>query len=109
MIVDLVTQEKVPAVTSLKQRILSEKREVKSSIKEEIEDTWNTKVRSPTMQGDFVKLLIEEEQSVTWQSIIRKMPRNVMSFAARLCTNSLNSPDNLVRWGKRNMSACPRL
>ena len=33
--------------------------------------------------------------------------RNVMSFSARLCTNSLNSPDNLVRWGKRNMGSCP--
>ena len=59
------------------------------------------------MQGDFTNLLIEEEESVTWQSIIRKMPRNVMSFAARLCTNSLNSPDNLVRWGARKMGSCP--
>ena len=59
------------------------------------------------MQGDFLNLLIEEEQSITWRSIIRNMPRNVMSFATRLCTNSLNSPDNLVRWGKRKMGTCP--
>ena len=30
-----------------------------------------------------------------------------MSFASRLSTNSLNSPDNLVRWGKRKMGSCP--
>jgi hypothetical protein len=59
------------------------------------------------MQGDFASLLIEEEQSVTWQSVARKMPRNVMAFAARLATNSLASPDNLKRWGKRNMGTCP--
>ena len=61
MIVDLVTKAKVPAVTSqttLKQIILSGKCAVKSSIKEEIKDTWNTKVRSLTMQGDFVQILI---------------------------------------------------
>ena len=52
-------------------------------------------------------LLIEENESITWQSIIRSMPRNVMSFAARLATNSLASPDNLRRWGKRKFSFCP--
>ena len=47
------------------------------------------------MQGDFSALLMEEKQNVTWQSISRKVPRNVMAFAARLSTNSLASPDNL--------------
>ena len=59
------------------------------------------------MQGDFTNLLIEEKKCVTWQSIARKVPRNVMSFAARLSTNSLASPDNLRRWGKRKMGICP--
>lgn len=83
------------------------KREVKKSVSEEIKERWNCKVRKLTMQGDFTGLLIEEEQSVTWQSIARKVPRNVMSFATRLSTNSLASPDNLVRWGKRKMGTCP--
>ena len=30
-----------------------------------------------------------------------------MSFADRLSTNSLASPDNLKRWGKRKMRTCP--
>ena len=59
------------------------------------------------MQVDLAGLFIEEEQSVTWQSVARKMPRNVMAFAARLATNSLASPDNLKRWGKRKMGVCP--
>ena len=110
MIADLVTKGKIATTisqTTSKSNILSARRAIKTSIKEEVTYTWNNKVRHLTIQGEFVQLLVEEEQSVTWQSIIRKMPRNVMSFAARLCTNSLNSPDNLVRWGKRNMGSCP--
>ena len=56
-----------------------------------------------TMQGDFANLLIEDKESVTWQSVMRQMPRHVLAFAARLSTNSLNSPDNLARWGKRKI------
>ena len=93
--------------TTLKQRINRNKIMLKKTISEEIKDTWNNKVRKLTMQGDFTNLLIEEETSVTWQSIARKMPRNVMAFAARLATNSLASPDNLKRWGKRKMGRCP--
>ena len=60
------------------------------------------------MQGNFTKLLVEEKQSVTkLQSIARKVTRNVMAFAARLSTNSLASPDNLKRWGKRKIGTCP--
>ena len=86
---------------------MSAKRAVKKSLNETVMEKWNVKVKQLTMQGDFLGLLAEEQQSMTWQSVIRKMPRNVMAFATRLCTNSLNSPDNLVRWGKRKMGACP--
>ena len=86
--------------STYKQVIGKAKRQVKKAVKEEVKELWNEKVKMLTMQGDFTGLLIEEEQSVTWQSIARKVPRNVMSFAARLATNSLASPDNLKRWGK---------
>ena len=35
------------------------------------------------------------------------MPRNILAFATRIGTNSLPSPDNLKRWGKRKISNCP--
>ena len=59
------------------------------------------------MQGEFVKLLIEEKQSITWQSIIRGLPRNILAFSVRLATDSLASPSNLKRWGKRVLATCP--
>ena len=98
------TQERT---TSTKHKINKTKLAVKRSIQEEVKEKWNNSVRKLTLQGEFTKLLIEENESVTWQSIIRKMPRNVMSFAARMSTNSLATPSNLVRWGKRRMGTCP--
>ena len=59
------------------------------------------------MQGDFAKLLIEEKENVTWQSVIRNVPKGVLSFALNSVTNTLPSPDNLKRWGKRIVSKCP--
>ena len=38
------------------------------SIIKQILDIWNSKIQDLTMQGDFTKLLIEEQQSITWQS-----------------------------------------
>ena len=53
-----------------------------------------------TMQGDFTQLLIEEKENVTWQALIKNVPRGIMSFALNSVTNTLPSPDNLKRWGK---------
>ena len=55
---------------------------------------WNTKVNKLTVQGDFIKLLIEEEQDVTWKSMKNNIPRGVLSFAIKACSNGLNTPDN---------------
>ena len=99
-----------PATSQASTNVQSTKRAkgaLKKTINEEIKTKWNTTVRQLTMQGDFANLLIQEEESVTWQSIARKMPRNVMSFAARLASNTLASPDNLKRWGKRKLGKCP--
>ena len=96
-----------PGSSTTKKSMNSVKNAVKRSIKADVLYKWNTNVQQLTLQGEFTKLLIEEQSSVTWQSIIRKMPRNVMSFAARLSTNSLATPSNLVRWGKRKMGSCP--
>ena len=80
---------------------------IKKSIEEEILDAWNKRVQQLTMQGDFTNLLIQEKENVTWQSVIKNVPRGVMSFALNSVTNTLPSPDNLKRWGKRVVSKCP--
>ena len=69
-------------------------------------DYFNEKVNNLVMQGDFISLLNEEEEDVTWKSIIFGLPRGVMSFACRSATNSLATNDNLKRWGKKSNSKC---
>ena len=34
------------------------------------------------------------------------MPKEILPFALKACTNSLNTPDNLKRLGKRKFSKC---
>ena len=72
---------------------------IKKSIEEETLDVWNKKVQQLTMQGDFTNLLIQEKENITWQSVIKNVPRGIMSFALNSVTNTLPSPDNLKRWG----------
>ena len=73
------------------------KEAVKENIANEYNEYYNSKINDLTMQGDFLQLLNEEEEDVTWKSIIYGVPRGVLSFACRAATNSLATPDNLLR------------
>ena len=77
------------------------------AVQEETVQIWNDRVGKLTMQGDLAKLLLEEKECITWQCIIRSVPRGVLSFALNSATNTLPTPDNLKRWGKRAVSKCP--
>ena len=79
---------------------------MKCSVKQETIQYWNTRVKKLTFQGDFVKLLIEEKENATWQSVSNNIPKGVLSFALKACSNGLNTPDNLKRWGIRKTSKC---
>ena len=83
------------------------KKAIKQSIQEQTLEVWNEKVEKLTMQGDFAKLLIEEKENVTWQSVIRNVLKGIMSFALNSVTNTLPSPDNLKRWGKELCANVP--
>ena len=58
------------------------------------------------MQGDFIKILAEEKENVTWQSIAYNVPKGILSFALKASTNCLNTPDNLKRWGMKQLANC---
>ena len=92
---------------SVRNEIPKAKSATKFSIQQFTTEQWNEKVEKLAMQGDFAKLLIEEEENVTWKSIINNVPRGVLSFALNSSTNTLPTPDNLKRWGKRMVSVCP--
>ena len=89
-----------------KRKVQVAKKAMQKSIKQETLECWNEKVRKLTFQGSFMDLLIEEKENVTWQSIASNVPKGVLSFALKATVNGLNTPDNLVRWGKRKLNRC---
>ena len=43
--------------------------------------------------------MAEEESDISWRSLIYQVPRGVMGWAVRACTQTFATPDNLQRWG----------
>ena len=58
------------------------------------------KAKQTPFQGELLVLLTEEESDISWKSLIFSVPKGVMAWAVRACTNSLATPDNLARWGR---------
>ena len=77
--------------------ILKAKQAMKNSVKKETLENWNSKVKKLTFQGNFLELVIEERENITWQSIIKNVPNCNLSFIVKACVNGLNAPDNLKR------------
>ena len=57
-------------------------------------------------QGELLSLMAEEKTDISWQSLIYRVPRGVMAWAVRACTQTLATPDNLQRWGVRVDPKC---
>ena len=93
--------------SAIRKEMPKAKKAIRKTINQEIKEVWDNKVSKLLVQGEFTKLLIEEKESVTWQSIVRGLPRNILAFSMRLATDSLPSPSNLKRWGKRVLATCP--
>ena len=49
---------------------------------------------------------MEEGDSITWKSYMWDIPQGVLKFALNAGVNTLPSPDNLKRWGKRVSDRC---
>ena len=78
----------------------------KDILKEESIKLWNEKVQKLVMQGDFVNLVAEEKDNVTWKSFVHNLPKGLLPFALKASTNTLNTPDNLRRWGIKKLANC---
>ena len=57
-------------------------------------------------QGELLSLMAQEEMDMAWRSLIYRVPRGVMAWAVRACTQTLATPDNLQRWGVRVDPKC---
>ena len=68
---------------------------------------WKEKVGHYIMQGDYIALLMEEGNCITWKSYLWDLPQGVLKFAINAGLNTLPTFDNLKRWGKRVCNRCP--
>jgi len=66
----------------------------------------NSKVCTYKKQGDFLKLLSDEEEDPEWKSFIYNMPRGTMKFLLNAAINTLPTSNNLLQWGKKTSDQC---
>ena len=65
------------------------KRQIKQTVKEETLNKWNSRVKDLAMQGDFIQILSEEQDNVTWKNNAYIVPKGILTFALKACTNFL--------------------
>ena len=83
------------------------KGKIQAGVQNRVDDFWKEKIGRYVMQGDFLALLVEEENCVTWKSYLWDIPQGVLKFAINASINTLPTLDNLKRWGKRVNDRCP--
>ena len=83
------------------------KGKIQSGVQGRVNDFWREKVGNYIMQGDYLALIMEEGNCVTWRSFIWDIPQGVLKFAINAGINTLPTLDNLRRWGKRTNDRCP--
>ena len=93
-----------PPVSELTRKTL--KRKVQKGIQDRVNDFWKEKIGRYVMQGDYLALLMEENNCISWKSFMWDVPQGVLKFALNAGLNTLPTSDNLKRWGKRASDRC---
>ena len=83
------------------------KRSIQTGVQQGVTDFWKEKVSHYVMQGDYLALIMEEGNCISWRSYMWDIPQGVLKFAINAGINTLPSFDNLKRWGKRTSDRCP--
>ena len=83
------------------------KQKIQTGVQDRVDNFWKEKVGLYIMQGDYMALIMEEGNSITWKSFMWDIPQGVLKFAINAGINTLPTLDNLKRWGKRTSDRCP--
>ena len=67
------------------------KMKAKKVVQEKALKASQEQARKMVLQGEFARLLEEQQCTVEWQSTMQCLPRGVLAFAARATSNSLPS------------------
>ncbi len=79
---------------------------ITKSIKEEINDTWVSYIKTLLCQGHFFGLEEFELSDTTWKSYMFNLPRKTVKFLPNSVLDTLPTNINLMRWGKISNSKC---
>ena len=83
------------------------KRKIQTGVQARVNEFWKEKIGGYIMQGDYLALIMEEKDCITWKSYLWDVPQGVLKFAINAGINTLPTFDNLKRWGKRVNDRCP--
>ena len=83
------------------------KGKIQAGVQDRVNDFWKEKIGHYIMQGDYMALMMEEENCISWKSFLWDIPQGVLKFAINAGINTLPTFDNLKRWGKRVNDRCP--
>ena len=83
------------------------KGKIQAGVQGRVNDFWKEKIGHYIMQGDYLALIMEEGNCITWKSYLWDVPQGVLKFAINAGINTLPTMDNLKRWGKRVNDRCP--
>ena len=78
------------------------KGKIQSGVQEWVDDYWKEKIGLYVMQGDYLALIMEERECITWKSFLWDVPQGVL-FAI----NAGMKKVEVKRWGKRVNDRCP--
>ena len=102
----IVENENILKKIKNKEDLTKAKKETKSIIRNEIKEKWNDKVKSLTLQGQFLEILESSRSDINWKSLMHNLPRNILQFFLNCAIDTLPTNSNLVRWNKRSSPAC---
>ncbi len=82
----------------------SKKKTITKSIKEEINDTWTSHIKTLLCQGHFFRLEEFELSDTARKSYMFNLPWNTVTFLLNSVFDTLPTNSNLMKWGKRSYS-----
>ena len=68
---------------------------IQAGVQGRVNEFWKEKVGHYTMQRDYIALLMEEGNCITWKSYLWDLPQGVLKFAINAGLNTLPTFDNL--------------
>ena len=79
---------------------------VKSVLRSENREKWETHVKGLAVQGNFLALASAEKQDIVWKSYMYDLKQGTLKFLLNAAIDTLPTAANLKRWKKSSSDLC---